>query len=485
MRRSKVAGFILAGMMITPALGACSNRTGAGAGRLHFCGIGEGPRGSYCGVLTVFENRAAQSGRTIDLKIVIAGALRRDPKPDPLFVLVGGPAGGAATMAGSLAPMFRSYQKDRDIVFVDQRGTGASNPLDCEPPERTLAAIVEYPVERFRRCLEDLDADPRFYTTAPAMDDLDEVRRYLGYDRINLWGSSYGTRAALVYLARHEATVRSAVLDSAAPIDWPFALYLPRDGQRALDRLIEDCAAATECARRFPDLGATVRAVLDRAAKAPAIRMVHPRTGAPIAATISRELIAGTILFALYAPATASLLPQLLSDAERGDFQGLLSLRLLDGPPASGAGEGAFLSVYCSEDAPRFTREDAVREASGTFLGTAALDAFYKPCAFWPKATVEPDFYKPPVSQKPVLVLSGDLDPVLPPVRGEQVASSLPNARHFVVPGAGHMTSLSGCVPRLIGEFLTTADAGALDTNCLKSMERPPFVTSRTGGLTP
>jgi pimeloyl-ACP methyl ester carboxylesterase len=419
------------------------------------------------------------------LKIVVARALRRDPKPDPLFVLIGGPLGGAATTAESLLPMFRPYQTDRDLVFVDQRGTGASNPLDCEPPERTIAAMVEIPVQRLQKCLKDLDADPRFYTTAPAMDDVDEVRSYLGYDRINLWGSSYGTRAALVYLARHETTVRSVVLDSAAPIDSPFMLNVPRDGQRALDRLIGDCSAEAACARQFSDLGAIVKAVLDRAAKTPTIRVLHPRTGTPLEATISRELIATTILYALYAPSTASLLPQFLSNAERGDFQGLLSLRLSEGPPPSGTGEGAFLSVYCSEDAPRFTREDAVREASGTFLGTALLDTLFKPCAFWPRGTIDPDFYQDPVSEKPVLVLSGDLDPVLPPARGEQVVRSLPNARHVVVPGAGHMTSLAGCVPRLIEEFFTTADTRALNTSCLESLRRPPFVTSLAGGVNP
>ena len=477
--------FIVAAITVVLALAACSNPAHVGIDRLHLCENGEGPRGSYCGVLTVFEDRAAQSGRMIDLKIVVARALRRDPKPDPLFVLFGGPVGGAATMAESLAPMFRLVQSDRDIVFVDQRGTGASNPLDCEPPERTVAAMVEYPVDRFRRCLETIDADPRFYTTAQAIDDIDEVRRHLGYDQINLWGASYGTRAALVYLARHEASVRSAVLDSAAPIDTPIALHMPRDGQRALEGLIADCAAEPACAQRFPDVGATAKAVLDRAGDKTAVRITHPRTGGAIEATISREFIAQTIFYALYSSTTASLLPLLLSDAANGDFQGLLSLRLLDGPPPPGTGEGAFLSVYCSEDAPRFTRGDAIREASGTFLGTTALDTLFKPCSFWPRAAVESDFYDSPMSGKPVLVLSGELDPVLPPLRGKEVANSLPNARHVIVPGTGHMTSLAGCVPRLIGEFLATADAGALDASCVDSLRRPPFITSRTGGANP
>jgi len=477
--------FTVVGIVAALALCACSSPARVGPGRLHPCGIGEGPRGSYCGALTVFENRAAQSGRTIDLKIVVARALRRDPKADPLFILYGGPAGGAATISGSLAPMFRLVQADRDIVFVDQRGTGASNPLDCAPPERTVAALVASSVDRFRRCLETLDADPRFYTTVPAMDDIDDVRRHLGYSEINLWGASYGTRAALVYLARHEASVRSVVLDSAAPIDTPLPLDMPRDSQRALDRLVADCAADPACARRFPNLGATVNAVLDRAGDGSTIRITHPRTGAVIEASISRELVAQTIFYALYSPTTGSLLPLWLSDAERGDFQGLLSLRLLDGPPAAGTGEGAFLSVYCSEDSPRFTRADAIREAADTFLGTTQLDTMFKPCEFWPKAAVEPDFYAAPKSDKPVLVLSGELDPVLPPAHGEDVAQSLANARQIVVPATGHGTSVAGCVPKLIEAFVAAAAARALDTSCLADLRRPPFITSRTGGANP
>jgi pimeloyl-ACP methyl ester carboxylesterase len=317
------------------------------------------------------------------------------------------------------------------------------------------------------------------------MDDIDEVRRHLGYGEINLWGVSYGTRAALVYLARHEASVRSIVLDSAAPIDMPLALHMARTGQRALDRLVADCASDTACVRRFPDLGATVSAVLDRAGDGKTVRITHPRTGEAMAATISRELVAQTIFYALYSPTTASLLPLWLSDAERGDFQGLLSLRLLDGPAAAGTGEGAFLSVFCSEDAPRFTREEAIGQASGTFLGTTQLDTLFKPCEFWPRAAVAPDFYAPPKSSKPVLVLSGEVDPVLPPAYGEAVAKSLPNAHHLVVPATGHGTSVAGCVPKLIEKFVAQADAGGLDPSCLNGLHRPPFITSRTGGAHP
>jgi pimeloyl-ACP methyl ester carboxylesterase len=163
--------------------------------RLHPCAIAEGPPDAFCGQLRVFENRAAKDGRTIDLKIVVAPALRRDAKPDPLFVFEGGPGGGAATLAQYRVPMFRRFQTDRDIVLVDQRGTGASNPLDCtvdSPDEEDLRAIEEYPVERFRTCLDKLHADPRLYKTSVAMDDIDEVRGFLGYGSINLWAGRTG-----------------------------------------------------------------------------------------------------------------------------------------------------------------------------------------------------------------------------------------------------------------------------------------------------
>ena len=176
-------------VLIALVLSAACQAAGKGAtDRLHPCQIAEGPPDAYCGTYRVFEQRAAASGRTIDLKIVVAPALRRDPKPDPLFVFEGGPGGGAATLASERLPMFRHFQTDRDIVLIDQRGTGESNPLDCESApedEDDLSTADTVPVERFRRCLAQLKADVSLYTTSIAMDDIDEVRRHLGYDQIN------------------------------------------------------------------------------------------------------------------------------------------------------------------------------------------------------------------------------------------------------------------------------------------------------------
>jgi pimeloyl-ACP methyl ester carboxylesterase len=446
--------------------------------RLHPCVSAEGPLDAYCGSLEVPENPAAPAGRRISLKLVVAPALRRDPAPDPLFVVLGGPGDGAASSASLLLPLFKRFEIDRDIVLVDQRGTGASNPLECFPKEssRTLEERVEQPLAPWESCLKRLHADVRLYTTRYAADDLDEVRRYLGYAQINLWGASYGTRFALVFLARHPGAVRAVVLDSAAPPDAPAPLYWARDGERALDRLIADCARDAACHTQFPGLDATVRATLDRAAARPVVSVADPRTGAIVTASISRDLIAGVILAQLYSSASAAQLPLMLSRAAQGDFQPLVSIAL-EAPPLS----GAFLSVYCSEDAPRFTRDDALRESAGTFLGTAALDTAFKPCAIWPKGEA-PALVEPPRTPVPVLVLSGAEDPVAPPAWGARIAATLPNARQIAVPGTGHLVTPSGCVPLLIGEFLKTADARALDAACVAQLHRPPFLTSLNGG---
>jgi pimeloyl-ACP methyl ester carboxylesterase len=469
------AASLLASAML--ACTACVPGPGGATDRLHHCASGEGPLDAYCGTLSVPENPAVPAGRQIPLKLVVAAALRRDPAPDPLFVVLGGPGDGAASSAGRLLPLFKRFQTDRDIVFVDQRGTGESNALDCFPQEvdRTLADVVEQPLEPWASCLAKLHADVRFYTTSYATDDLDQVRRYLGYPHINIWAASYGTRFALVFLARHPDAVRSLVLDSAAPPDAPAPLYWPRDAQRALDRLIADCGRDASCQVHFPGLAATLGTALERAAARPTVHLVDPRTGRAFEGRVNRELIAGVILGLLYSPTSAAQLPLLLRDAADGDFQGLVSIEL-EAPLVT----GAFMSVYCSEDAPRFTRADALRESAGTFLGTTALDTVFKPCAIWPRGEIVP--YVPVRSQVPVLVLSGAEDPIAPPEWGAKIVATLPNARQIEVPATGHLTTPHGCVPLLIDTFLKSSGAGALDTRCLDGLRRPPFLTGLTAG---
>jgi pimeloyl-ACP methyl ester carboxylesterase len=453
--------------------------------RLHPCATEEGPTDAYCGTLQVFENRDTRQGRTIDLKIVVLPALGNEPKPDPLFFLAGGPGQGAAQMARPLREVFRRVQADRDIVLVDQRGTGKSNGLDCKSDNESLAVLnesLESSMARLRACMDGLEADLRLYTTDIAMDDLDDVRRYLGYDAINIYGGSYGTRAALVYLRRHEPSVRSVILDGVAPPDMRLPLFFARDAQRALDRLLTDCESDAACREKHPNLGRRLRALVGALDAEPApVRLTHPRTGIPEDVTVDGEFVVNVLFGALYAPLTSTLLPDLIARAERRDFQGLLALAMANEGASDNMAIGMQLSVVCAEDFPRITPQQIADAAANTVFATHLLTARMKACEFWPRGEVSPSYYEPVKSAVPALVLSGDLDPVTPPQWGESVLPHLSNARHVVVPATGHGAIMTGCGIRMASAFINSGSVESIDTSCLQGLRRPPFFLTPAG----
>lgn len=472
-------------LLFLGAAGCASRQADSAIDRLHPCTSDEGPTDAYCGSLRVFENRETGQGRTIDLQIVVLPALGSDAHPDPLFFLAGGPGQGAAQMARPLRDIFRRLQAARDIVFVDQRGTGKSNPLNCAPASdslRDLNEADEASFARLRACLQTYNADPRLYTTPIAMDDLDQVRAHLGYDRINIYGGSYGTRAALVYLRQYEAHVRAVVLDGVAPTDMRLPLFFARDAERALGKLFADCEADPTCRSRHPDLAGRTRRLVRRLEVGPVrVRLTHPRTGLAEDVTVNAAFVANILVGALYSPVTASLIPELVARAEGGDFQGLLALALVNETAGENMSLGMQLSVICAEDYPRITPEDVARESADTLFAGHLLTARLKACEFWPRGTVSPGYYAPVASPVPVLILSGDLDPVTPPSWGEATSRQLPNARHLIVPGTGHGALTTGCGARLVRTFIERGTAEALDTSCLDGLKRPPFFLTPAG----
>jgi pimeloyl-ACP methyl ester carboxylesterase len=474
--------------LATALLGGCAaSNTPAAIDRLHPCASDEGPTDAFCGTYTVFENRATGQGRTIDLKIVLLPALGNEPHPDPLFFLAGGPGQGAAEMARPLREMFRRVQADRDIVLVDQRGTGKSNGLECKSEDESLAQLSE-PLEvgmaRLRACMEKLSekADLRLYTTTIAMDDLNDVRQHLGYDKINIYGGSYGTRAALVYLRQHEPTVRSVIIDGVAPPDMRLPLFFARDGQRALNKLLADCAADEVCSDKYPDLGTRLKTLVQTLDASPArVRLTHPRTGIAEDVSVDGEFVVNVIFGALYTPLTGALLPELLARAERHDFQGLLALALANEGGAGNMAMGMQLSVVCAEDYPRITPDQIKQAAADTVFDTHLLTARMRACEFWPKGQVDPSFYEPVKTAVPTLVMSGDLDPVTPPEWGESVLPQLSHARHVIVPATGHGAITTGCGMRIATQFINAASVENLDTSCLQALKRPPFFLTPAG----
>ncbi|MDE0110404.1 MAG: alpha/beta hydrolase [Bryobacterales bacterium] len=469
-------------------LSACGHEAGQSANPspLADCEPGEGPRNALCGWIPVYEDRSAESGRQIDLRVVVYPALSRDREPDPLFVLAGGPGQGAAEIGSLLVSVFGDVRQERDIVFVDQRGTGRSNGLPCDRDTDDLDAFLsdDHAVETFLNCLDEIEADLRFYTTPLAMDDLDEVRAVLGYERINLWGGSYGTRAALVYLRRHGERVRSIVFDGAVPMTMTLPEGFPQDSQRALDLLLDDCELRPACRGRFPDLRRNldeVLASLGRDGKQFLLR--HPRTGANVEVRLRAEVVTDTLRLALYSPEAAALVPKLIEQMHGGDFAGLLALAVgaESSPRETKISWGMFFSVICAEDIPWIGEEVRNAPPAGVFSNDETFEAWDKICAAWPRGEVGPEYHEPVVSGVPALVLSGALDPVTPPRRGEALAAGFSSALHVVVPGTGHGATARGCVPELVAKFVQAGSVDDLDTSCVDELKRPGFFVTLGG----
>lgn len=434
-----------------------------------------------CGTLRVFENRQARTGRTIDLHLAVLPARRPESAPDPLFILAGGPGQGARGYAPLVEAAFKEVRRARDVVLVDVRGTGASNPLDCNlgDPLEFLSAEALDPAP----CLDRLQGDSRFYTSEIIVDDLDDVRAALGYERINLWGGSYGTRTGLVYAQRHADHVRSVVLDGAAPFEIELPLYNAGNSQRALDRLVADCAAEPECRAAFPRLSEELREVLARLDQRPVqVSVRHPQTGRTVDFTVSRSGFTSGIRGMLYVAVHASLVPFMVHEAAQGDFSTFAALSLQTAAWSTETMSlGMTLSVLCAEDVPRITDEAVEREVRGTFLGRSEIDVWRRMCSRWPHGPLPAEVDRVRPLQVPALILSGDLDPVTPPRWGEVMKAHFPGALHVIVPGTGHNTSTTGCVPDLIAQFIDKGSAAGLDAKCVQKVRRPPFVIDPSG----
>jgi len=441
-----------------------------------------------CGSLTVPEDRANPGGRRIGLHVAVLPALSRTPEPDPLFFITGGPGEAATQDYVRVSPAFTRLNSKRDIVLVDQRGTGQSAPLRCSDPVEEADAGDGADLGKWiGSCLEELEADTRFYHTLPAVDDLDQVRAALGYGRINLYGISYGTRVAQTYMRAYPERVRSVILDGVVPQDEALGMKIAGDAQRTLNAIFARCAADAGCGRAFPDLPGRFAALLDRVDKNPVrITLEHPSTGRPTDVRFTRDRLGAAVRLFSYSPETASLLPLLIHDAQAtGDFRRLAAQSLIVSEQVQGSiNLNVHHSVVCAEDVP-FYRQGSrfapdVGSESRAYLG-AMYGRLEKICAHWPAAAVPPAFKSPVRSNAPALLLSGEFDPVTPPANAERVAAGLPASLHVVAPGQGHGVLVRGCLRRVATEFIERGTAEGLDTACVEDLRPDPFFLSYVG----
>lgn len=437
-----------------------------------------------CGVHEVAENGEAASGRRVPVHVAVLPPLRRSARPDPLFILAGGPGQGARSFAAVAARHFKPVRRSRAIVLVDLRGTGASNPLDCLRHADEMATFErsgDLYLGDARACLAEIDADPRHYTHAAALADLDEVRQRLGYARINIWGGSWGTRAGMLYALSYPHAVRSVVLDGAVSFEEQFPRPVARHAERAMNLLLERCAADPVCTSTFPHPRAPLEALLTRLDQQPiTVTMRHPRTAQPVPVTLTREAVAEVVRLALYTPLDAARLLQMLQHAARGDFGPLVAQYAHStSMTTDDMALGVTMSVLCSEDLP-LAASDVDADSRNTFVGSSYAEAWRSRCREWP---IGPSIVvdRRATSAAPALILSGEHDPVTPPSSGDAMGRRFPNHLHVVVPGAAHNASFTGCLPDVIATFLERGPSG-LNTGCVASVPLPPIVVSDTGG---
>lgn len=436
-----------------------------------------------CGQLTVFENRQTRVGRTIELNVVVVPAFDQKTKAEPLFDLAGGPGAAATEGATFYARQGRAYRGHRDVVLVDQRGTGKSNPLSVprkKTPQHYLSEM--YPVDYVKSLRQTLEqrADLTQYTTSIAMDDLDDVRAWLGYDRINLIGLSYGTRAALVYMRQHPERVRTVTLIGVAPTNLKMPMYHAQAAARALDLLLQQCEQDADCHQAFPQIRNDWTSLLLQLGREPArVEYSPPDKSAPAMLEIQRDIFAEKIRTWMYGREQASRIPLIIHQAAHGDFGPFLREAIGPSIPDFIA-DGMYLSVTCAEDVPFINQEEAAKLNAGNPFGNYRVFQQTRACSMWPQGKIPPAFLEPVSSNVPVLLFSGNMDPVTPPQRGEEVARHLPNSRHVIIPQAGHgVDGLAEpeCVDRIIMEFMDKGDVKDLDLGCVERMAPPPFAT--------
>jgi pimeloyl-ACP methyl ester carboxylesterase len=431
-----------------------------------------------CGTFQVFEDPVRRSGRQLPLKVVVIPARSATPK-EPVFILSGGP-GQAATQS---VPGFVDgwEREDHDVVFMDLRGTGEGHSLDCPPPAAEgLQAYVEplFSEQTYAECRKRLEAkaDLTLYTTPIAMQDLDEARRALGYDKIVLEGGSYGTRAALVYLRSYGDHVRAAFLSGNAPFENRAPLYHAAAAQRAFDRIVAQCRADAACRAAYPTLEGDLAAVLARVrSDPPRARVKHPQTGVESEIRLTPAAFGDGLRVMLYQAETGRRVPLLLQKAKAGDFQAFADAAVQNGYGLRQAiVMGLLLSVSCPEDVARVRPEEIARETGDSFTGDYRMRGQMAACAVWPKGKLPADYAAPFRSPVPALIVSGDLDPVTPPRWGEVMLRYLPNGVHVVAPGA-HVAD-SPCIAQAARRLFATGTARGLDLSCVDRETLPPFV---------
>ncbi len=422
----------------------------------------------------------------IELRVAVVPALNLTPEPDPVVPIAGGPGQGSVQFYAAYSFAFEDVRRNRDILLVDQRGTGESSRMDCPVDDDLVEGqySTELTIEYTHSCLDQLPYDPRFFTTSVAVTDLEAVRKALGYPALNLYGVSYGTRVAQHFTRRYPSSTRTVVLDGVVPPQIALGPEIATASQNAVDNILDRCAEDTTCDEYFPNILQTFGRVLAELRDSPVtVSVPDPSTGRPEEMSFGRNEIAAAIRLLAYHPNSIALLPLLIHEAGNGNYAPLASqykMTMVDMTDMLSL--GMHNAIVCTEDIPFFDKMTIDYESiKASYLGALQLEALEAICSVWPEGSIDAEFKVPLSTDIPVLLLSGDADPITPPRYATLAAVDLGNKLHLIGKNQGHGQIGVGCTRRLVAEFIAAADSARLDTECLARSFVMPFFLDFSG----
>ncbi len=474
--------------LTTLLLGISSH--GAGALELKDCRISAGQAfpgiKARCGTLERRENPDDPESPLLAIRVAVVPALNLQPQPDPIVPLAGGPGQGAVQFYSAFAAAFERLRSDHDILLVDQRGTGESARLDCPVDDELITG--QYSVERtvalMKECLAQLPHDPRYFTTSIAVQDLEAVRKALGYSRLNLYGVSYGSRVAQHYAKRYPAATRTIILDGVVPPQLALGPGIATEAQKALDNIFARCAADTACNDRYPGIAAAFVDLKNKLDKQPEkVSVADPVTGHVEVVSFGRQELAGAIRLLAYSPNSIAMLPLLVSEAANGNYQPLAAqfqMTLMSIVDAIAL--GMHNAIMCTEDVPFYDASSIDRAAlDASYMGPVQLDALEAICSVWPAGPIDEDFKQALSTEIPTLLLSGSVDPITPPRYADMAARNLKKAWLLTGENQGHGQLAVGCMPRIIEHFVDNMLLVPDDYACFNSSFVMPFFLDFSG----
>ena len=437
-----------------------------------------------CGTLATPENYTQPNGVKIDINFVVLPAIDSSQEKLPLMFLAGGPGQAAAELAGQIYQGFGEIRKTRDLILIDQRGTGKSHPLQCDESleiDPYTSVPEDFSVTDIEQCLSQLNGELSQYNSENAIRDFDAVREALGHQQVHIYGGSYGTRAGLVYMRMFPESIKSVVLDSVGPIEVPIGIF-GQSAAQSFTKLIDNCQNDESCARQYPELAKEFAEISANLSQAPiTVEISHPRLGTDTEFTISNDKFISTIQMQLYSTQTRSLVPLLIHQAYLGDFKPLAGL-IAQGEGGMGIYIALHFNIVCNEDYPKISASMKAEDADNNFAKGMSLEMIGKVCAAWPTYQPSDDFYQTVTADIPTLILSGELDPVTPASNGEKSDKNLPNSHHIISKNNAHIVASTPCGINIVNEFLEKQTPNGLDESCLQEIPDGTFMTGLNGG---